>query len=314
MGEVDSHHRINHLPGSYVIVSKDQVYKTIVELQNNFGKAVYDFIPRQFVLPEQKDEFIDAFKKRAKKNVPRSRARTDPDYGKRWLVKSQGHRGVRFFTGLEDLDNILTTKDMVAQCIEPFLIGGHKFDIGLYVAITSIDPLRIYVYENALLRICKLPYPKHLDETADKESYVVVDYLPPWENNALRRYYRQIPSASHEGTNHFHVLKQYMDSQGIDAIDFERSIYSSVVKMITGNRHHFLKSLGYYQKTYPRSNFSAQNFFEMWRFDFMVDDTGKPWLMEVNQSPNLKEKNFDKSGTDKAMKQGVAYVRNFSHF
>jgi tubulin monoglycylase TTLL15 len=30
---------------------------------------------------------------------------------------------------------------------QPFLIDGRRFDIGLYVAITSINPLRLYMYE-----------------------------------------------------------------------------------------------------------------------------------------------------------------------
>ena len=30
---------------------------------------------------------------------------------------------------------------------DPYLIDGHRFDIGLYVVLTSIDPLRVYVYD-----------------------------------------------------------------------------------------------------------------------------------------------------------------------
>ena len=28
----------------------------------------------------------------------------------------------------------------------PYLIDGLRFDIGVYVALTSIDPLRVYTY------------------------------------------------------------------------------------------------------------------------------------------------------------------------
>ena len=34
---------------------------------------------------------------------------------------------------------------------DPLLIDGYKFDIGLYTMITSIDPLRIYVFEGDVL-------------------------------------------------------------------------------------------------------------------------------------------------------------------
>jgi tubulin monoglycylase TTLL15 len=36
-----------------------------------------------------------------------------------------------------------------------FSVDGYKFDIGIYTMITSIDPLRIYIYNgDALLRFC----------------------------------------------------------------------------------------------------------------------------------------------------------------
>ena len=34
---------------------------------------------------------------------------------------------------------------------DPFLIDGYKFDIGIYNMITSIDPLRIHIYNGDLL-------------------------------------------------------------------------------------------------------------------------------------------------------------------
>ncbi len=34
----------------------------------------------------------------------------------------------------------------------PLLVSGHKFDIGVYTVITSIDPLRIYVFDGTTFR------------------------------------------------------------------------------------------------------------------------------------------------------------------
>lgn len=67
-----------------------------------------------------------------------------------FVQKSNDHRGIQ----IENVQNLdLTTEGTFIQEFvdNPLLVDGHKFDIGVYTIITSVDPLRVYIYNGDIL-------------------------------------------------------------------------------------------------------------------------------------------------------------------
>jgi len=64
---------------------------------------------------------------------------------------------VYFFTPYSNIfqPNQVPLEDNIMVCkyiSNPLLIDGFKFDVRVYVAVTSYDPLLIYMYEEGLTR------------------------------------------------------------------------------------------------------------------------------------------------------------------
>ena len=67
-----------------------------------------------------------------------------------FVSKSNNHRGIQV-KPLKELD-LSSEGSFVQEFVHnPLLIDGHKFDVGVYVILTSVEPLRVYWYAGDVL-------------------------------------------------------------------------------------------------------------------------------------------------------------------
>lgn len=262
--------RINHFPGTGFITNK-MTLSTTPRLPH---------VLKAFKLPMEKDRFLAHIKENP---------------GKTWIQKSSSHRGITIEQ--EHTVNLNGESETLVQeyMSNPLLIDGKKFDIGIYAVLTSVEPLRVYIYDaESLLRFCADPY---IDAKTGKfnasnlDSYVVGDdYTPIWLMPSLLRYYVGTNLSMKE------TLNSYLRRFNKDGQKIWQQIEETIARVYKMKEQHLARMSRMYQQANNYNDTSVEGslnqFFEMVRFDFIVDEDLNVFLMEANMSPNLSSRHF----------------------
>ncbi|KAG5887696.1 hypothetical protein JTB14_002017 [Gonioctena quinquepunctata] len=251
LNNLKPHQRVNHFPGCGYITNKV-----------NLATSGLKYIPPAFKLPGDKEKLLEY-------------SNSNPNIS--FVQKNNDHREIKI-KKIRDI-NLDQEGSFVQEYVDkPLLINGHKFDIGIYTVITSVEPLRIYIYNGeALLRFCPTKYYPFDPENLDK--YVVGDdYLPVWEVPALDYYYNELGFGMRDSLN------AHLQSKGKDPAVIWEQIEDAIRTIILAKEPLIVDILRKFK--------SKRNFFEMMRFDFVIDEDLKIYLLEANMSPNLSSAHF----------------------
>ncbi|XP_013398741.1 tubulin polyglutamylase TTLL4 [Lingula anatina] len=135
------HQKFNHIPDSWALGCKDQLGRNLQRFKAKYGEEDYGIFPETFVLPEDK--------------VALKRAWNSSDKHRTWLLKPPCAFGGRGIEVVQDWKKVPKKEHTVVQryISNPLLVNGSKIDLRVYVHVTSINPLRIYVNPEGLVRI-----------------------------------------------------------------------------------------------------------------------------------------------------------------
>ena len=145
----------------------------------------------------------------------------------------------------------------------PLLIRGMKWDMRLYVAIPSMRPLKLFLYQEGLVRFSTQAYDK--SKLNNQFSHLT--------NSSINKYaHGGTEGAFHDNKWTLEQLKSYCQSSG-HSYD---KIWLQIEKIVILTCIHLCMVCP-----------ATENCFELLGFDVMLDQKLKPWLIEVNSSPAM---------------------------
>ena len=258
--------KINHYSAMYLISQKNHLASNIMKLKKVLPED-YAFYPKSWVLPSDWLTFRKQF------NKPRV-----------FIAKpealSQG-RGIFLSKALEDFHS--TNSYVVQKYIKnPLLIEGYKFDLRIYVLVYGCDPLRIYIYNEGLVRLATESYVTPNTHNMDNlyihlTNYAINKHSENYEFNL------DADKASTGNKRSLSFIWEYIDSHGGDSIKIRNEINGIIVKTLCSIQPLLAHC---YSLFHPLDTSNARCF-EILGFDIIIDWKMKPWLLEVNRSPSF---------------------------
>ncbi|GMH79404.1 hypothetical protein TrST_g8540 [Triparma strigata] len=272
---LEPHQRLNHFRNAKEICRKDLLIKNLkkrkrqLEKEGSYEEATqYDFFPVTFNLPREYALFVEEFKRQ----------------GGLWIMKPIGSaqgKGIFLFSKLSEISEWRTDyryrpgnnkqeKEADAYVVQryinnPYLVGGKKFDLRLYVVVTSFSPLNVWIYRTGFARFTNTRYNDDVSDITNSFMHLT--------NVAIQKtaddYDKRTGGKWDLRRLKLHMISQF-GAETTDAVFWEmqmiiiRSLLS-VSSVMINDKHCF----------------------ELYGYDIMIDDTLKPWLIEVNASPSL---------------------------
>ncbi|KAK3732916.1 hypothetical protein QZH41_012674 [Actinostola sp. cb2023] len=202
---------------------------------------------------------------------------------------SQG-RGIAIIKNPKD---IKPGEHMVCQqyISKPFLIDGFKFDLRVYVLVTSCDPLRVFLYEDGLGRFATIQYIEPQHNNLDDICMHLTNYSI---NKHSKDFIRDEESGSKRRLT---TVNKWFEDHDYDVREIWGRIEDVIIKTLI-TAHPILKHN--YRTCFPNHN-KGSACFEILGFDILLDKKLKPWIIEVNLSPSFSTDSL----LDKEIKEGL---------
>ena len=281
---LSKHQKINHFPGMRSITHKVPLAKNMMTMVRSFPNE-FKHVPKSWALPSEKKLFRNKFGKNNKSKLNKTYI-LKPDHscqGKGIVLCRTWDQVVAAMIGIEG--------GVVAQeyITDPLLIDGHKFDLRVYAVVVSVDPLRIHLYDDGLVRICAVKYKKPsakaiangFDRTAHLTNYAVNKTHEAFEFN---------DNVSNIGSGNKRTIEWFRNwidkSQDIPISGSE--MWTSVADVVNRTLIAVQPQLGHaYRTCIPDPEDDGFSCFEILGFDIMFKSNYDPILVEVNHSPSL---------------------------
>ena len=193
------------------------------------------------------------------------------NHTKDWIVKpcgqGEGH-GIFIVNTYDEIESRPQNPDgFVVQPLltDPSLVNGKKFDFRTYVLVTSMAPLRVYIYKEGLVRFASSKYNRNATRGGSEQQYLT--------NTSIGKKYTNLANL----TWTFQKLKSYFELIGIDSKRVFDSLNDAVVRTLLAAEYRYLRNFAL-----NLGGYDCHSCFQLLGVDVILDSNLHPIVIEVH--------------------------------
>uniref|UniRef100_A0A8C7L5N2 Tubulin tyrosine ligase-like family, member 7 n=1 Tax=Oncorhynchus kisutch TaxID=8019 RepID=A0A8C7L5N2_ONCKI len=273
IADLRNYQRINHFPGMGEICRKDCLARNMSKMIKSQPQE-YSFIPKTWIFPAEYSQFQNYVKELRRKRKQKT-----------FIVKpangAMGH-GISLIRNCEKLPAQAQDHFIVQEYLDkPFLMEGYKFDLRIYILVTSCDPLRIFLYNDGLVRMGTEKY--HTPNEANLSQLYM--HLTNYSVNKHNENFERDETADKGSKRSIGWFTEFLRMNDYDVAKFWGDVSELVVKTLIVAEPHVLHAYRMCRPGQPPGSDSVC--FEVLGFDIILDRKLKPWLLEINRAPSF---------------------------
>ncbi|XP_071953872.1 tubulin polyglutamylase TTLL7-like [Antedon mediterranea] len=270
IAELKPYQRINHFPAMGEICRKDCLARNLAKMMKVHPHE-YNFSPKTWIFPAEYSAFQCYVRELKRKNKKQT-----------FIVKpSNGSmgQGISLFRNGERIQQQDHT--IVQEYLDrPFLLEGYKFDLRIYVLVTSCDPLRVFLFNDGLVRLSTQKYASPSDGNVE-QLYM---HLTNYSINKRSENFQRNEDVTKGSKRSIQFFNDYLRKNDYDVAAIWKSIADVINKTLIVSEPHVLHA---YRMCRPGTAGNDSVCFEILGFDIFLDKSLKPWLLEINRAPSF---------------------------
>ncbi|XP_060656737.1 tubulin polyglutamylase ttll6 [Drosophila nasuta] len=256
--------QINHFPGMSEICRKDMLSLNLNRMLKMYP-GDYRIFPKTWLMPS------DAYDVAIYANK----------HKRTYILKPYSSGQGRGIWLTNNLRSVGRQEKLICQTYidRPLLIDGFKFDLRVYTLVTSVDPLRIFVYNEGLARFATHKYMPPALGNSNNVFMHLTNYCVNRRNSNYNA------GKGHEGGSKRKLgeYNKWLKDHNYNVDEFWAAVDDAIIKTVISAwpvlKHN-------YHVCFPKHD-KIQACFQLLGFDILVDWKLKPFILEVNHTPSL---------------------------